>query len=206
MNLKLRLAGWRMSESMLIKELGKVANLTTEGLDELLQTHAPNALRTIRKKDVPLKGDLQERRSIMASRHNIRVQALIKELGENEAIRLGRVKMFEVGKQLGHDARKRLGVGDELQDLISAAKVLYKVLGISFNVEEKEGRKFLRIGRCALADHYTAEACHVLSAADEGVVRGLNPQVGMTFKKRITEGESECIAYLELETSKVVEK
>ena len=34
----------------------------------------------------------------------------------------------------------------------------------------------------------------ILSAADEGVVHGLNENMGMHFKERITEGVSECIA------------
>jgi hypothetical protein len=87
-----------------------------------------------------------------------------------------------------------LGVGSSFHDLETAAKILYKILGINFKIENKEGNVIMVVNRCALSKYYSPEACMVLSAADEGVVRGLNENMNMQFKERITEGASECIA------------
>ena len=50
------------------------------------------------------------------------------------------------------------------------------------------------VNRCDLSKYYSHEVCIILSAADEGVVHGLNENMNMQFKKRITEGASECTA------------
>jgi hypothetical protein len=104
--------------------------------------------------------------------------------------------MYDVGYHLGQDARRRLGVGDDFKDLQIAAKILYKVLGIEFKIENKEGNIIMIVNRCALSKYYTREACVVLSAADEGVVHGLNENMNMEFKERITDGASECMAFI----------
>jgi hypothetical protein len=46
----------------------------------------------------------------------------------------------------------------------------------------------------------------VLSGADEGVVSGLNSQVEMIFKEKITEGAPACIAAIELKNENNNEK
>ena len=57
------------------------------------------------------------------------------------------------------------------------------------------------VSHCALAEYYTPDTCQVLSAADEGVVQGLNPHVKIKFTKRITEGCFECLAPLNIDST-----
>ncbi len=191
MTIRLKIASIWLPDFILKRELDKVARKTIKGLDEVLKQHAsPQKL----DEDVVLRGSLEGRRSKMTRTHNSQVRTLINELGYEKGIELGRKAMFSVGYGLGQDASRRLGVGDNFQDLEMAAKILYKVLGIDFKIENKNGNVIMIVNRCSLSRYYTADACKVLSAADEGVVRGLNENMEMKFKERITEGASECIA------------
>jgi len=194
--LRLRLAAAWTPEATLLGELDRVKELTVRGLDGLLAQHAPGTLEGIGGEDAPPAGPrLVRRRAAMAQAHTARVEALIGAVGRDKAVELGRAAMHEVGVRLGRDARARLGVGGSVDDLVRAARVMYRVLGIDFRVERPSpDRAVLRVSRCALSDWYTEEACLVLSAADEGVVRGLNPDIALTFKDRISCGAAECEA------------
>lgn len=194
MSTKLKIASLWLPNFILKKELDNVAVNTIEGLNIVLKKYAPWKMEEILKEDEVLTGTIEERRAIMARAHNNRVKALIEEFGYEEAVKVARKSMFEVGYQLGQDARRRLGVGDDFKDLQIAAKILYKVLGIEFKIENREGNIIMIVNHCALSKYYTREACVVLSAADEGVVHGLNENMNMKFKERITDGSSECIA------------
>jgi hypothetical protein len=194
--IRLRLAAAWTPETTLLRELDRVDELTVRGLDGLLAQHAPGALEGIKGEDAPPDGPgLAPRRAAMAQAHTARVEALIDAVGRDKAIELGRAAMREVGVRLGEDARARLGVGGSVDDLVRAARVMYRILGIDFRVERTSpDRAVLRVSRCALSRWYSNDACLVMSAADEGVVRGLNPGVGMTFSRRITCGAPECEA------------
>jgi hypothetical protein len=194
--LRLRLAAAWTPEATLLRELDRVKDLTVRGLDGLLAQHAPGALERIKGEEEPPTGPgLVPRRAAMAQAHTARVEALVEAVGRDEALRLGRAAMREVGVGLGEDARARLGVGGSVDDLVRAARVMYRVLGIDFSVERPSpDRAVLRVSRCALSDWYTEDACLVLSAADEGVVRGLDPDMAMAFSSRITCGAPECEA------------
>lgn len=194
MSIKLKIASLWLPNFILKKELDNVATNTIKGLNDVLNKYAPWKMEEILNEDEILTGTIEERRSIMARAHNNRVKALIEEIGYEEAVKIARKSMFEVGYQLGQDARRRLGVGDDFEDLQIAAKILYKVLGIEFKIENREGNIIMIVNRCALSKYYTREACVVLSAADEGVVHGLNENLSMKFKEKITDGSSECIA------------
>ncbi|WP_414470269.1 L-2-amino-thiazoline-4-carboxylic acid hydrolase [Methanobacterium sp. ACI-7] len=194
MSIRLKIISLWLPDYFLKKDLDIVAKNTIEGLNRVLKKYTPWRLDEVIEQDELLKGSAEKRRSIMANAHNRRVKVLIEEFGYEEAVKIARKAMFEVGFQLGQKARLRLGVGDDFKDLQHAAKIMYKVLGIDFKIENR-GKKFTMIvNRCALSKYYTPEACIVLSAADEGVVRGLNQNMKMEFKERITGGASECIA------------
>ncbi len=194
MSIRLKIASFWLPDFILKKDLNIVAKNTIEGLNNVLKEYAPEKKKQINKEDIILRGTLEERRAIMANAHNRRVKALIEELGYEDAIKFGRKTMFDVGYQLGQDARRRLGVGADFKDLEAAAKIMYRILGIEFKIENKDENVIMIVNRCALSKYYTREACMVLSAADEGVVRGLNENLDMQFKERITDGASECIA------------
>ena len=194
MSIRLKITSFWLPDFILKKELDKVALLTIDGLDNLLKQYAPLKMQEIANKDNKFRGSLEERRTSMAIAHNKRVKALIEVLGYDSAVKVARKSMFDVGYQLGQEARRKLGVGNDFEDIELAARILYKILGIEFKIENKDGNIFMKVNRCSLSEYYSPEACMVLSAADEGVVCGLNEKMNMQFKERITEGASECIA------------
>jgi len=193
MSIRLKIASIWLPDFILKKELNNVARKTIEGLDDILKQQKPEKMEEI-KKNYELRGTMEERRASMAVAHNKRVSTLIEELGYENAIKIGRKAMFKVGYELGKEARQKLGVGNSFRDLEAAARILYGILGIEFRLKNKDGNVIMAVNRCALSKYYSPEACIVLSAADEGVVYGLNENMNMKFKERITEGASECIA------------
>lgn len=195
MSLKLRLASLRTPERALVEMLDRVATGTISALDSALEKHSPGAPGAWRGAEKTPGGGLEGRRAAMASAQNARVRALVGALGRDKAIREGRAALFPVGVMLGKEARGRLGVGDGPGDLERAARILYRALGCDFSLDRHaDGTMTLRVNRCALAGHYSAEACEILSAADEGVVAGLNPRYSMRFEQRMTAGSAECLA------------
>jgi hypothetical protein len=200
MSLRLKMATLLAPRSFMKKELGRVADMTTTVLDELVDDYAPDRLEALRSDDVPLKGSLEERRMLMAHAQSRRVQALVDELGEEEAIRHGRRRMGPIGERLGAEARLRFSVDDSMDDLLMAAELLYRVLGIEFEAEEAEdGSVTLVIDRCGLSGGYDGITCRLMSAADEGMIRGLNPRAQLEFRDRMTEASQHCTARIELQ-------
>lgn len=216
MGLKLRILSYWTPEWFLKRGLNELARSTINGLEEVLSKDNPEyegakTLHSIQSKShIQLKGNLEEMRINMSRTHNELVESMINSLGRDKAINIGRKAMFKEGLSLGKKFREILGVGDSLEDLISAAKILYKVLGIEFNVKElskvkgingemaTEGEILMEVHLCALSEYYNGDTCRVLSAADEGVVQGLNPHIKMKFTDRITEGAPCCLATLQL--------
>jgi hypothetical protein len=197
MSIKLRMLSIWLPEFILIRELKRTSDLMDEYLDRLLDRYSIS----IPMVEKPVKGNLKERRIIMAAGHNLRVNALVDSLGLDKALEFGRAEMFKAGYKMGCDAQKRLGVGRNVNDTIVAARILYKVLGINFTVEENGENSILRVKSCELATQYSPETCQIMSAVDEGVLKGLNQYMGMKFMKRITEGAEECIACINIENS-----
>lgn len=193
-SLRLRLASSWLPEWSLKGHLENVSELTTGALETLLADRAPTTAAKLHSSMKPLVGNLSECRAAMAWNHNALVQSLVEEIGEKEAFNLGRESLFKVGLRIGEETRSVLGVGDDIDDLIMAARALYKVLGISFMVERRGDGLEIVVRRCALSNYYSERACMLLSAVDEGVIRGLNPRVGMKFERMITSGFPTCIA------------
>jgi len=106
--------------------------------------------------------------------------------------------LFNVGVNLGKKIRSKLGVGDKPKDLVSAAKILYRILGIEFHMGElNQTNAEAIIDRCALAQEYSKLTCEVLSATDEGVIKGLQPNANMQFKEYMTSGCPTCRAHIQ---------
>lgn len=185
-----------MPRGAMRRELLRVEEATNRALDEVLRERVPS-FHTPPPQDSD--DDPDGIRARMARGHRLRVDALLRELGREEGAKAGRQALFKAGMELGKEARARLGVGDGREDLERAARVLYKVLGIeiSMSFEGNEGR--MRVSRCSLSPHYSESTCAVLSAADEGMVHGLNPRAEMHFTESITSGKRECLAMIRLE-------
>jgi len=196
MSLKLRLASIYTPGFLLKKELDRLSERTLKAMDDLLDEQAVGG-RGGRPGDVVMTGSLEERRTAMTKAQNERASALVAALGREEAVRLGRRQLHAVGVAIGEEMKKRMAVGESLEDLQRAARVMYKVLGIDFEMESKGGRTTMIVHRCALSRHYSAEACEILSATDEGVVEGLNPRLSMRFEERIAAGSEACKARIE---------
>ncbi len=199
LGVRLLFLSWWTPRYILYRELGRVNALTTDALEGLLDKYSAAKKKEEIEKEMSLEGSLEQRRAAMALEHANLVNYLAEVLGKDEAIRLGREAMFKVGEKLGGETRQKLGVGGSLQDLIRAAKVLYRVLGIEFEVEiQTPNNAILVINRCALASNYSELTCQVLSATDEGTIRGLNQSMNMTFTERITGGLPTCKARITL--------
>ena len=194
MSIRLKIASFWLPDFILKRELDNIARNTIEGLNDVIKLYTPWRMEKLIEEDEVLRGNVEKRRFIMVNAHNRRVKILIEELGYEEAVKIARKSMFEVGFRLGQVTRRRLRVGNDFKDLQLAAKIMYKVLGIEFKIEYKDDNVIMIVNRCALSKYYTQEGCIVLSAADEGAVHGLNENMEMKFKERITDGISECIA------------
>lgn len=180
----------------IVKRLLKIiSSKTNDALFSILEELAPDELQKVSTRIKPPSGSIEEFRATMASNHNILLNELINSIGQEKAVEVSRETLYNVGKLLGEETRYNLGLDESLEDLVMAAKLLYKVLGISFTLErEEDGTQYIEIHRCTLSKRYSELTCTVLSAVDEGVVGGLNPQAKMWFERRITSGFSTCIA------------
>ncbi|BDZ69793.1 L-2-amino-thiazoline-4-carboxylic acid hydrolase [Methanobacterium petrolearium] len=209
MGFKLRLlSGWtpKWFQKRCLDEL---TFSTVHGLQELILNETSefekhhlttSELSQLKTSKIILNGNLKEKREYMAETHNKLVEIMIKTMGREKAIALGREAMFSAGLSLGQKFKKMLGVEDSFKKVILAAKILYNVLGIEFTViESEEERLIMVVHRCFLSEYYTHDTCLVLSAADEGVVHGLNPRINMKFTERITEGAPCCLASINME-------
>ncbi len=176
-------------------ELSKVSTQTTEALKTLLAAHS--AQLPIENSNQKNPTSIQEQRARMAQNHAKMVEALEAAVGREKAVALGREAMFAVGVNLGKQIRRKLGVGDNPKDLIRAAKILYHILGIEFHMGKlTQTNAEAIIDRCALAQQYSKLTCEVLSATDEGVIKGLQPNAVMQFKKYMTSGCQTCNAHI----------
>lgn len=195
MGLRLRLLYWWTPDYVIRRELRNLNEQTTSALISLLATYAPQKA-TVADKPQTVRG-VREQRTKMTRTHAYLVEALEAAVGHDKAVTLGRESLYAVGVTLGKQTRSKLGVGDRQSDLIKASKILYRVLGISFHIEwQNESDAVAVIEHCALSEHYSKLTCEVLSATDEGVITGLQPNVKMKFTQYITGGCQNCRATL----------
>lgn len=187
MGLKLRLLSWWTPKYIIYRELVHVDTLTTYALEDLLSNHSSNKNEEKPNKEAIFNESVEKRRDSMAINHVNLVTSLVDALGKEEAVHLGRETMFKVGETLGRETGQKLGVGGSIKDLIKAAKILYRILGIEFEVQIKSPTSaILIINLCAFSTNYSDLTCQILSATDEGVIRGLNQNIKMSFTERMT--------------------
>ena len=201
MGLRLRFLYWWTPNYVIRRELANLSNQTETALQSLLDKYASKvpALR-IEPED---SGTLEEQRLSMAENQVKMVEALEAAVGHEKAVELGRAALFRVGENLGKQTRSKLGVGDSHKDLTMAARILYRVLGINFQITWPDGSDAeVTIDHCALAERYSELTCQVLSATDEGVIKGLQPNVQLKFTQFMTSGCGKCKAVLTLNKEK----
>jgi hypothetical protein len=200
LGLRLLFLSWWTPKYIIYRELVHVDALTSDALEALLSKYSTNNKDEKPKKEITFKGSIEQRRDAMALKHANLVNSLVEVLGKEEAIRLGREAMFKIGEKLGKETCQKLGVGKSLKDLTKAAKILYRILGIEFEVElQNSANAVLIVNRCALAANYSELTCQILSATDEGTIKGLNQNMKMAFTKKMTSGLPECKAKIKFE-------
>ena len=194
MSARLVLASVWLPPWIVRRELEGVERATVSALERLLGGDGAAATPDARRKET-----IAEGRRRMAVRHADLIARLLDARGRDAAIAEARAALYAVGVLLGRDARARLRVRGRRRDLVRAAGVLYRVLGIRFRAEwTTTDTARVEIGRCALSREYSPDTCRVLSAADAGVVAGLWPGAQLEFEERITEGRPACVARLAL--------
>lgn len=205
MGLRLLILGWWTPKYIVRKELEKISDRTTTALKALISENAIKEVDvTNQMQQAPT--NVQEQRAAMARTHAKLVATLEATVGHEKAVKLGREALFLVGQKLGKQTRSKLGVSDNPKDLTKAAKILYRVLGIEFRLEWLDNSNAEAIiDRCALAEQYSKLTCEVLSATDEGVMKGLQPNATMKFKEYMTSGCKNCRAHIYLNEKETVE-
>lgn len=196
MSIKLNLLSTWMPEFIIKMEMKNLGKATIGELDRLIQENTPISIQS--DNEFMFRGSSASIRKEIALTHAKKVNLLVNALGSEKAIKLGREALFNLGEDLGVQLKNRLGVDESLKQLIKAARILYQVLGIDFEVKKINNEIFMKVNRCTLSKYYSPETCLILSAADEGVVKGLNPNITMKFKDRISEGAEYCLASIKL--------
>jgi hypothetical protein len=192
--LRLLILSWWTPKYIIHRELEDISDKTTTALKTLISKYTAKSFDTTNQNQPP-PTSIREQRAAMAQTQTKLVETLAAAIGQEEAIKLGRETLFMVGQNLGKQARSRLGVGDSPKDLAKAAKILYQILGIEFHLQwHDQSKATIIIDKCALAKQYSILTCKVLSATDEGVIKGLQPNLTMKFKKYMTSGCENCRA------------
>lgn len=197
MGLRLLLLGLWTPKYVIRRELDDISNQTTAALKALIPE---GAIKEDDTQNTQPPRSIQQQRANMARTHEKLVETLEAAVGHEEAVKRGREALFSVGLKVGKQARSRLGVGGNPKDLIKAAKILYRVLGINFTLQWVDhSNAEATINRCALSEQYSKFACEVLSATDEGVITGLQENVKMKFKQYMTSGCKVCKADIHID-------
>jgi len=128
----------------------------------------------------------------------LRRYALFTREHADEALRRGTerevgVRLYQSALRIGEQFRSDLGVRPS--DVMRAAALVYRMLGIDFR-GEPEGD--IRISRCLFSACYTADVCRLISSLDAGLLVGLAGGGALSFSQRITDGHDCCRARLEM--------
>jgi len=97
-------------------------------------------------------------------------------------------RLFECGCQMGAELRRMLRVRTR-QDVVDAARILYRLLSIDFRGEEGDG---FSIKQCSFSTFYTDDVCKIISSLDEGLIAGLSDGAELRFLNMMTEGHDRC--------------
>ncbi len=100
--------------------------------------------------------------------------------------------LYHRALELGAQYRRWLGIR-KIDDVMSAARVLYGFFGIDF-LGTSSGK--ITIRRCFFSEYYSSAVCKCISAMDAGLLTGLSGGRRLMFSQRITEGAPACIGVL----------
>ncbi len=115
-----------------------------------------------------------------------------KALQEGRDVNAIKARLFHNATPLGEKLRKWFAV-DEVDEVMEIGHILYQAIGVDFQ-GDSQGEVTMR--RCYFSQFFSAAACDLISALDDGVFSGLSGGGRLTFSQRITEGEIYCKAKL----------
>jgi hypothetical protein len=102
-------------------------------------------------------------------------------------------RLFEEALRFGEDLRRELRVAARPDEVMAAARVLYRGLGIDLR-GGADGA--IVISRCSFSGDFTPDVCRLSSRLDAGVLAGLSGGWRLEFTERLTEGAACCRARL----------
>ena len=121
--------------------------------------------------------------------------AALRCLNQGDDLSSVRKRLFEGALRLGQMLREQLHVRN-FTEARRAAGILYRAIGIDFHSND---RGEVRIERCFFGGFYSPDVCHLISALDRGLIAGLSGGGRLTFQARITEGNTRCLAKIQIE-------
>ena len=113
---------------------------------------------------------------------------------KNEDVESVKERLFERSRRLGVELREKLHVGT-FEESLTAARILYRALGIDFRAHESGG---VEVRRCYFSGFYSSQVCRLISSLDEGLIAGLSDGGRLTFSARISEGHDCCLARIDI--------
>jgi hypothetical protein len=105
-----------------------------------------------------------------------------------------RRRLYDGAYRMGSDLRSAFRITNAA-DALSAARVLYRALGIDLQASP-DGE--VTVLRCTFSDYYSSPVCGLIASLDEGLFAGLSGGGRLSFTQRITEGRECCKATLRL--------
>lgn len=112
---------------------------------------------------------------------------------DGPATAAARARLYAAALELGRSIRRWAGVRTA-EDSARALRLVYDAIGIGLRADLETGAVTVR--RCAFSDTYTPSVCHLVSALDAGVFRGVTGAWNVTFVERITDGSATCRGHL----------
>jgi hypothetical protein len=99
-------------------------------------------------------------------------------------------RLYAGAYRIGSDLRRWLRLAT-MSDVMAAARILYRGLGIDFRGTPAGD---VVIARCFFSDIYSSDVCRVIAALDDGFLAGLAGGGQLIFSQRVTEGYDHCRA------------
>ncbi len=128
----------------------------------------------------------------------LRAYALFTSQQAELALREGRdaaaikARLFQNAAPLGEKLQRWFGI-DQMGEVMEIGHILYQAIGVDF---QGDGEGEVSVRGCYFSQFYSAAACDLISALDDGVFSGLSGGGRLAFSQRITEGETYCKAKL----------
>ena len=168
---------------------------------KMLQVHTPERLRRHRLAELAVVtagafGCQPPELDGLTSDECLRRYAVFTRAQVDEAIATGQDfqlihdQLYAGAFRIGSELRRVLRI-TTMSDVMAAARVLYRGLGIDFRGSSTGD---VVVASCFFSDFYSSDVCRVIAALDDGFMSGLADGGQLIFLRRITEGHDHCCA------------